>query len=270
MNDGDRTGEKQELEQASRDFADAMALFQTTGSRLASLLDEKEASHDEAAELCMRMRGISALASEIKGQLSQAVLSWLARNRWGFAEIVIGDDKYYGVKEKSEKLNNLKQAFQYLSARAIGPVVLTAVWGDEQNATAILDAVANLAEKIVSASGLKSGAVRQLCGELAASELAEKELEATPAQIAAEQRRMFEKLYTVIWEDDLEEGEPAKALGVANMRFLMRRAGDEWTKKRLAEMLERAKLAREQALARQRDASWEAISKEVIDEDSGQ
>ncbi len=236
-----------------RAVAEAASRLRSAFAALLDALDLADGRHDDAAEVIQRSREVAALGRELAEQAEERVLAWLRQNRHGHRDVVIGDLRYFGQREKREKVRDLPVAFGALARAELGEVVGAATYGDLDLAGRVFAALEQFAASFVSTSGLKTGACRAAIARQAEAELRAGIVEPSEQEVEAAGRAAFERLWEVSWPDALgDQPAPKETLGVANLRFLLHQTSDARTKKDLAAMLERAAVARRAALEREK------------------
>jgi hypothetical protein len=268
------------LEALGKSVGEALALLHLRFTILVEALDLADGAHDDAAELILRARELSALARDLAAAADQRVLAWFRSNKHGHRDVVVGEFRFYGERVKREKVRDLPKAFGALARAELAEPVGRATAGDVDAAAMLFGALEQFAASFVSASGLKAGACRSALARHAEAELRAGLVEPSEQEVEAAGRAAFEALWEVEWPDKLGSQEGVKeTLGVANLRFLLAQTSDQRTKKQLQEMLDRADVRRKAALAREggreraegsdRPAagSWERALWEVEEED---
>jgi hypothetical protein len=234
--------------EAARTVQASLRLLDDAFSLLVAAVDLEEGTQEDAAELISAANAVGEFQRRVRDRMKDHILEWFLQNKARAREVVIGDVKYFGEKEKKVKCRDVVEAGLAVSRALFGDKLWAAVFGDEVLFEAVMGGVKELFQRAISSDGLMQGACREILAadavEQLRRELAESGAELTAEQVANAEAAAFAEFFEESWPDGLGKDAAAKKLGVANLRFVYRKGGHD--AKYFKELEARAAAARQQ------------------------
>lgn len=227
---------KKTTEAAAYNVREIVKLLADSLDLLLTSVNSEESSVDDVAELISITNTLGERARAFKALSDERVLEWLLLNKAGpngtrLDEIVIGDQKYFGEKEKKIKCRDMPETGVAVASVVFGEHLLAALQGDETAYGSVMGGVREMFRLAVSSDGLKQGACREILGAGAVKalrmRLSAERREPTAAEIEAAERSGFSQFFEESWPDGLGVTDRARKLGVSNARFRWREGGGD-------------------------------------------